>query len=78
MSGQVILERYRPSPIPKGGLQIILKAKFIISDEKREFFGCLEEVINKNYCFPEEENMLGAPVAMQEESNEENWMKNGS
>ena len=46
--------RYRPSPIPKGGLEIILQATFSISDEKRVYIQRLQELIVGNYDIPQE------------------------
>ena len=46
--------RYRPSPIPKGRLEIILQATFSISDEKRVYIQRLQELIVGNYDIPQE------------------------
>ena len=40
---------YRPSPIAKGGLEIILRATFKIDDSKRSLLHRLKEPIEKNY-----------------------------
>ena len=42
-------ERYRPSPIAKGGLEIVLRATFNIEDSKRFLLLRLKELIQKNY-----------------------------
>ena len=42
-------EGYRPSPIAKGGLEIVLRATFNIEDSKRLFLLRLKELIQKNY-----------------------------
>ena len=45
---KVFKEKYRPSPIPKGGLEIMLSAKLRIGDERRiilEHF----KIIQSNY-----------------------------
>ena len=44
-------ERYRPSPIAKGGLEIVLRATFKIDDSKRSLLHHLKELIEKNYEF---------------------------
>ena len=43
------LEKYRQSPIAKGGLEIILKATFRIEESKRLNLLRLKELIEKNY-----------------------------
>ena len=55
MVGKVLEEKCYPSPIPKGGLQILLIAQFKIADEKRKFLERLKEIIANNYTadFPE-------------------------
>ena len=45
----VELEKYRQSPIAKGGLEIILKATCRIEESKRPILLRLKELINKNY-----------------------------
>ena len=47
--------RYRRSPIPKGGLEIIVKITFTIDDEKKRYLERLRELIIGNYETPEEE-----------------------
>ena len=42
-------EKFKPSPIPKGGLEIILKATFSITDEKRKILERMKEIVNENY-----------------------------
>ena len=42
-------EKYRPSPIAKGGLEIVLRATFKIEDSKRSLLHSLKELIEKNY-----------------------------
>ena len=53
--GKVLDEMYYPSPIPKGGLEILLMVQFKIADEKRKYMERLKEIITKNYTsdFPE-------------------------
>ena len=47
-------ERHRRSPIPSGGLEIILVAKFAISDENRRYLAHLSTLIQRNYKVNEE------------------------
>ena len=42
-------KKYRPSPIAKGGLEIVLWATFKIDDSKRSLLRRLKELIEKNY-----------------------------
>ena len=42
-------EKYRPSPIAKGGLKIVLRATFKTDDSKRSLLHRLRERIEKNY-----------------------------
>ena len=42
-------ERYRPSPIAKGWLEIVLRATFKIEDSKQFLLLRLKELIQKNY-----------------------------
>ena len=53
--GKVLDEMYYPSPIPKGGLEILLMVQFKIADEKIKYMERLKEIITKNYTsdFPE-------------------------
>ena len=53
--GRVLNEKRYPSPIPKGGLEILLMVQFKIADEKRKYMERLKEIITKNYTsdFPE-------------------------
>lgn len=53
--GQVLEEQCYPSPIPKGGLEILLMVKFKIADENRKYMERLKEIISTNYNvdFPE-------------------------
>ena len=44
--GKVLEEKCYPSPIPKGGLEILLIAQFKIADGKTKLLGALE----RNYC----------------------------
>ena len=37
ISGNVFEEKYRPSPIPKGGLEIMLEVELKIEDKKEKF-----------------------------------------
>ena len=49
LEGTVLFSKYKPSPIPSGGLGIILKARFEIVDEKRQYLVRLNELIKNNY-----------------------------
>ena len=49
LEAKVDSERFRRSPIPKGGLEIILNAKFLIDVEKRRYLERLAKLINDNY-----------------------------
>ena len=49
--GRVLDEKCYPSPIPKGGLEILLMVQFKIADEKRKYMERLKEIITKNYTF---------------------------
>ena len=57
-------ERHRRSPIPSGGLEIILVAKFAISDEKQRYLVHLSTLIQRNYKVNE--------VYINQENGEEN------
>ena len=46
ISGNVFEEQYRPSPISKGGPEIILEVELKIEDKKRKF---LQDIIESNY-----------------------------
>ena len=48
-------EKCYHSPIPKGGLEILLMVQFKIADVKRKYIEFLKEIITKNYTseFPE-------------------------
>ena len=55
VSSQVHSERPRLSPIPSGGLELLLMAKLTISDEKRQYLAHLKTFIEKNYQVAEKE-----------------------
>ena len=55
VDAKVAFEKYRPSPIVKGGLEIILEATFKIDVSKRVIFSRLKELIEKNYELDYEE-----------------------
>ena len=54
VDAKVHSERHRRSPIPSGGLEIILVAKFAMSDEKRRYLAHLSTLIQWNYKVNEE------------------------
>ena len=45
--GRVLNEKRCPSPIPKGGLEILLMVQFKIADEKRKYMELLKEIITQ-------------------------------
>ena len=47
--GRVLDKKCYPSPIPKGGLEILLMVQFKIADEKRKYMERLKEIVTKNY-----------------------------
>ena len=49
VEGVVHNEKYRPSPIPKGGLEIILVATFKIEYTKGQYLTRMKELVEKNY-----------------------------
>lgn len=49
LEGYVLDEKYQPSPIPRGGLEIVLTAVFKITDEKRRYLERLKNIISENY-----------------------------
>ena len=55
VSGRVDSPRYRPSPTPKGGLEIILIVTFTIEEDKKRYVGRLKELISNN-CETHQEN----------------------
>ena len=64
MVGKVLEEKCYPSPIPKGGLEMLLIAQFKIAYKKRKYLERLKEIIANNYTadFPE-----GIEIENQEE-----------
>ena len=46
---KVFEEKYRPSPVPKGGLEIILSAEPRIAGKRRNILKLFKEVIQSNY-----------------------------
>ena len=74
--------RYRRSPIPKGGLEIIVKITFTIEEDKKRYLERLRELIAENYETPVMEEDLndscdehtdepGFPEVFEVESDEE-------
>ena len=45
--GRVLDKKCYPSPIPKGGLEILLMVQFKIADEKRKYMELLKEIITQ-------------------------------
>ena len=64
IDAKVHSERHRRSPIPSGGLEIILVSKFAISDEKQRYLVHLSTLIQRNYKVNE--------VYINQENGEEN------
>ena len=58
VTGKVFEERCRPSPIPKGGLEILLQTKISIADGKRKYLDRLKCIISENYDPSSETEML--------------------
>ena len=54
IDAEVHSARYLPSPIPKGGLEILLSVTFKIADENRRYLTRLIELINNNYDVPQQ------------------------
>ena len=69
MVGKVYEERCRPSLIPKGGLEIVLKVSISIEDEKRRYLECLREIITANYHDPEGQESFDLSNSIQTEEN---------
>ena len=46
---KVFEEKYRPSPVPKGGLEIMLSAELRIAGKRRTILELFKEVIQSNY-----------------------------
>ena len=55
ITGVVCEEKYRPSPIPKGGLEIMLDVELKIEDAKRRILERFQNIIESNY----ENNITG-------------------
>ena len=53
--GRVLDQKCYPSPISKGGFEILLMVQFKTADEKRKYIERLKEIITKNCTsdFPE-------------------------
>ena len=58
-------EKYRPSPIATGGLQIVLRAMLKIDDSKRFLLLRLKELIQKNHELLDQS--IQSPTATDEE-----------
>ena len=55
VSGKVAREKYLPSPIPKGGLEIAVEAEFSIEATKKDLLTRLIKLIDENYKSPDGE-----------------------
>ena len=73
VNGEVLDGKCRRSPIANGGLEIILKVSFCISDLKRRYLERLMELINKNYDASEGEfeEILEANLDSQESDSDD-------
>ena len=60
VTGRVDSPRYRPSPIPKGGLEIILRVTFTIEEDKERYVDRLKELVSNNYETPQENEEVDA------------------
>ena len=49
INGKVFEKKYRPSPVPEGGLQIMLSAELRIAYERRKILERFKEIIQSNY-----------------------------
>ena len=49
LTRKVAEEIYRPSPIAKDGLEILLSVEFQISDQKRKYLERMREIVELNY-----------------------------
>ena len=49
VSGRVFDSKYYPSPIPRGGLEIILRVKFVIAEEKWRILDRMRDILISNY-----------------------------
>ena len=56
VKGKVHSQKCQASPIPNGGLEIILTARFSITDKKKEILEHLKILIEKNYVLQELDN----------------------
>ena len=58
ISGNVFEQKYWPSPIPKGELEIKLEVELKIEDKKRKYFERFQDIIENNYRNNESTAML--------------------
>ena len=49
VKGRVFDRKYHSSPIPRGGLEIILMVKFLIVEENCRFLDRLNNILEENY-----------------------------
>ena len=49
METSVLSTRLLPSPIPSGGLEIMLKANLTIDEKRAQILKCLQQLIAENY-----------------------------
>ena len=67
MVGKVYEERCRPSPIPKGGLELVIKVSINIKHEKIRYLKRLKKIITSNYQDPEGEESFNVSSFIQTE-----------
>ena len=87
ISGSFFEEKYRPSPIPKGGLEIMLEVELKIEGSKRKILERYQNIIENNYenidnagKYPiydltvinlQRENFGGTPESLEDENEED-------
>ena len=49
ISENVFEEKHRPSPTPKGGIEIMLEVELKIEDKKRKIIERFQDIIENNY-----------------------------
>ena len=69
MVGKVYEELCRPSPIPKGGSELVLKVSISIEHEKIIYIEHLKEIITQNYQDPEGQLSFNLSSSIQTEKN---------
>ena len=65
--------KYRRSPIPKGGLEIVLKVTFSIAEENKRYIERLRNLIAENYETPTEKRRPDETDCAMEKSNQDSF-----